>query len=67
MRTRNPFVPAAIVAALTIGSLAACSSGGNTNYVTSHTPGVVLVRYGGLRLGLRRPEVGGAPVRLPEG
>ncbi|SEB13178.1 hypothetical protein [Leifsonia sp. 21MFCrub1.1] len=38
MRTRNPFVPAAIVAALTIGSLAACSSGGNTNYVTSHTP-----------------------------
>lgn len=38
MRTRNPFVPAAIVAALTIGSLAACSSGGNTNYVSSHTP-----------------------------
>jgi hypothetical protein len=38
MRTRNPFVPAVIVAALTIGSLAACSSGGNTNYVSSHTP-----------------------------
>ena len=38
MRTRNPFVPAAIVAALTIGSLAACSSGGNPNYVSSHTP-----------------------------
>jgi hypothetical protein len=38
MRTRHPFVPAAIVAALTIGSLAACSSGGNTNYVSSHTP-----------------------------
>ena len=39
MRTRTPFVPAAIVAALTIGSLAACSSGGgNTNYVSSHTP-----------------------------
>lgn len=38
MRTRNPFVPAVIVAALTIGSLAACTSGGNTNYVTSHTP-----------------------------
>ncbi|WP_285114682.1 hypothetical protein [Leifsonia sp. fls2-241-R2A-40a] len=38
MRTRNPFVPAAIVAALTIGSLAACSSSGNTNYVSSHTP-----------------------------
>lgn len=38
MRTRNPFVPAAIVAALTIGSLAACSSTGNTNYVSSHTP-----------------------------
>ena len=39
MRTRNPFVPAAIVAALTIGSLAACSSGGNGNYVTPQTPG----------------------------
>lgn len=38
MRTRNPFVPAAIVAALTIGSLAACSGTGNTNYVSSHTP-----------------------------
>ncbi|MFP3467298.1 hypothetical protein [Leifsonia sp. SIMBA_070] len=38
MRTRNPFIPAAIVAALTIGSLAACSSTGNTNYVSSHTP-----------------------------
>lgn len=38
MRTRNPFVPAAIVAALTIGSLAACSGAGNTNYVSSHTP-----------------------------
>jgi len=38
MRTRNPFVPAAIVAAITIGSLAACSSTGNTNYVSSHTP-----------------------------
>ena len=39
MRTRNPFVPAAIVAALTIGSLAACSSNGNSNYVTPQTPG----------------------------
>ena len=39
MRTRNPFVPAAIVAALTIGSLAACSSDGNSNYVTPQTPG----------------------------
>jgi len=38
MRTRNPFVPAAIVAALTIGSLAACSSNGNGNYVTPQTP-----------------------------
>ncbi|MBW8871206.1 MAG: hypothetical protein JF618_03200 [Leifsonia sp.] len=37
MRTRNPFVPAAIVAALTIGSLAACSSNGNSNYVTPQT------------------------------
>jgi hypothetical protein len=38
MRTRNPLVPAAIVAALTIGSLAACSSNGNSNYVTPQTP-----------------------------
>ena len=38
MRTRNPFVPAAIVAALTIATLAGCSGGGNTNYVSSHTP-----------------------------
>ena len=37
MRSRNPFVPAAIVAALTIGSLAACSSNGNSNYVTPQT------------------------------
>jgi hypothetical protein len=38
MRTRNPFVPAAVVAALTIASLAGCSGAGNTNYVSSHTP-----------------------------
>ena len=38
MRTRNPLVPAAIVAALIIGSLAACSSNGNSNYVTPQTP-----------------------------
>ena len=39
MRTRNPFVPAAIVAALTIATLAGCSSNGNSNYVTPETPG----------------------------
>jgi|GEM_PF-705681 len=39
MRTRNPFVPAAIVAALTIATLAGCSSNGNGNYVTPQTPG----------------------------
>ncbi|MGN7799959.1 hypothetical protein [Leifsonia sp. 22587] len=39
MRTRNPFVPAAIVAALTIGSLAGCSTAGNSNYVTPQTAG----------------------------
>jgi hypothetical protein len=39
MRTRNPFVPAAIVAALTIASLAGCSADGNSNYVTPQTPG----------------------------
>ncbi|MGO4535004.1 hypothetical protein [Leifsonia sp. 2MCAF36] len=39
MRSRNPFVPAAIVAALTIGSLAGCSTAGNSNYVTPQTPG----------------------------
>ena len=39
MRTRHPFVPAAIVAALTIASLAGCSTNGNGNYVTPETPG----------------------------
>ncbi len=39
MRTRNPFVPAAIVAALTIATLAGCSANGNGNYVTPQTPG----------------------------
>ena len=38
MRTRHLFVPAAVVAALTIGSLAGCSSNGNSNYVTPQTP-----------------------------
>jgi hypothetical protein len=39
MRIRHSFVPAAVVAALTIGSLAACSgTGGNPNYVSSHAP-----------------------------
>lgn len=37
MRTRHLLVPAAIVAALTIGSLTACSTGGNSNYVTPQT------------------------------
>ncbi|WP_158867514.1 hypothetical protein [Leifsonia sp. AG29] len=38
MRTRHLLVPAAVVAALTIGSLAGCSSNGNSNYVTPQTP-----------------------------